>query len=120
MQPRILRTETGYQLGNLHASGLAPRESQALLLRATGLSVAACAEVMGCGKNSVQDRMSNMFYKLKVDSTPALITKAFQSGFLRFLMLAAAVNLSVAMPDNHEFARTRVSRTNARREQKLC
>lgn len=81
MDHKILRTENGYQLGNLEATGLAPRECQTLLLRANGASITECAQVMNCGKSTVQDRVTNMFYKLHVDSTPQLITKAFQSGF---------------------------------------
>lgn len=108
--PRILRTDTGYQLGKLHASGLTPRESQALLLRASGLSIAACAEVMNCGKSSVQDRIVNLFYKLHVNSTPQLITKAFQNGFLKFVTLAAAIHLGTATPDSHSFNRLRHTR----------
>lgn len=115
MENRILRTETGYQLGSLHVTGLAPRESQALLLRATGLSIAACATAMNCGKSSVQDRIVNLFFKLKVDSTPELITKSFQSGFLKFLTLAAAIHLGIAMPDS-QFSRVRITRLHARNE----
>lgn len=119
-QPRILRTNTGYKLGALHAEGLPPRESQALLLRASGLSIADCASAMNCCKSSVQDRVSNMFYKLHVDSTPALITKAFQSGFLKFLTLAAAIHLGAAMPDHHKFSRTRLTRLQTRHENRAA
>lgn len=120
MNTRILRTDTGYQLGNLHASGLAPRECQALLLRASGASVTQCAQVMNCGKSSVQGRIANMFFKLHVDSTPELITKAFQSGFLKFLTLAAVIHLGAVLPDNHSLTRVRVTRSHVRQEMKVA
>lgn len=109
---KILRTHTGYQLGDLHATGLTPRESQALLLKTQGLSVGECAQLMNCSKASVQDRISTLFYKLNVNNTPELITKAFQSGFLKFLTLIAALNLSAAVLNDHSFNRVRTTRTH--------
>ncbi len=120
MENKILRTETGYQLGKLHVSGLTPRESQALLLRATGLSLSDCAQAMGCGKASVQDRIVNLFFKLRVNSTPELITKAFENGFLRFLVLLAAIHLGACEPSDTKIARVRVSRAPARHELKVA
>ena len=120
MENKILRTENGYQLGKLHVSGLTPRESQALLLRATGLSLSDCAQAMGCGKASVQDRIVNLFFKLRVNSTPELITKAFENGFLRFLVLLAAIHLGACEPNDTKFSRVRVSRAPVRHELKVA
>ena len=120
MENKILRTETGYQLGKLHVSGLAPRESQALLLRATGLSINACAQAMNCGKANVQDRIVNLFFKLRVNSTPELITKAFENGFLRFLVLLAAIHLGACEQNDKKFSRVRVSRAPIRQELKVA
>lgn len=117
MKTRILRTDTGYQLGKLHASGLSPRECQTLLLRATGASISECALELNIGKSSVQDRVTNMFFKLRADSTPELITKAFQNGFLKFLTLLAVIHLGAATPDNHSFTRVRHTRTHFARIQ---
>jgi len=120
MNHKILRTENGYQLGEYHASGLAPQECRALLLIANGASATECTETLNCSRSSMQDRVTNMFYKLKVNSRPQLVGKALQSGILRFLMLAAAINISVAMPDNSTLARVNVARTPARREMKAA
>jgi len=84
MNLKIVKTETGYMCGNLQCRGLTPRESQALLLRAKGLSIADCASTMKCGTRNVQDRIINLFYKLRVDSTRALITASFERGILSF------------------------------------
>lgn len=119
METKILRTEDGYKLGNLVATGLAPRESQALLLRASGFSVDATAKAMNCGRSNVQDRIVNLFYKLHANSTTELVTKAFQHGFLKFLTLVLAVQLSAASPDDNKFSRTRTARTTVRRELKV-
>jgi DNA-binding CsgD family transcriptional regulator len=108
MNQKIIQTDTGYQLGKLHAQGLAPRECQTLLLRATGLSIADCAQTLKCGKSTVQDRVTNMFYKLHVDSTPELITKCFSSGILRFLSFLIALHIGIAAPGDHQFTRARV------------
>jgi DNA-binding CsgD family transcriptional regulator len=94
----------------LHASGFTPRESEAILWTTQGLTVAERAKKMNCSKASVQDRINTLFYKLDVNSTPALITKAFQSGFLKFLALAAFLNIGVTMPSDHAVNRVRVSR----------
>lgn len=117
---RILRTESGYQLGEFHASGLAPQECRALLLIANGASSNECTKTLNCSRSSMQDRVSNMFYKLNVNSRPQLVGKALQSGFLRFLMLAAAINISVAMPDNSTLVRVRVASAPARKEMKTA
>lgn len=81
---KIVKTGNGYLCGNLQCTGLTPRESQALLLRAQGLSIADCASTMQCGTSNVQDRIINLFYKLRVDSTLELITKSFERGILSF------------------------------------
>lgn len=120
MEPRILRTDTGYQFGNLLATGLTPRESQALLLRASEHSVDACAKIMGCSKASVQDRMSTLFYKFHVQTTAGLITKAFQTGALKFLTVFLCAQMAINPPDTARLSRIKISRTNSRNEQRLC
>lgn len=89
----ITRTATGYAYNGLEAVGLPPRESQALLLRANGKTGPQCAEIMGCSPANIANRISNLFYKLRADSTPELITKAFKSGTLRFLAMMLALHL---------------------------
>lgn len=120
MDQQILRTETGYQLGDLCAIGLTPRESQALLFRATEHSVEQCAKLMGCSKASVQDRISTLFLKFHVRSTEGLITKAFKTGALKFLTLILCTLLSINTQDSARISRIKISRVHTRYEQRIC
>jgi len=104
----IKRIEGGYQLGKLAAIGLAPRESQALLLRANGFSSEACAQAMNCKTGNVQARIRNLFYKMHATTTPELITKCFGSGILRFLSLVIALHIGMAAPGDYRFARVSI------------
>lgn len=104
MSSPTTRTETGYQHGTLHVSGLAPRLSQVLLLRASGKSQKECAQLLGCSEANVKQALSTLFFKLKADSSPELITRAFQNGYLRFLSIFTALFISLSSPvqvDNH-------------------
>lgn len=78
----IKRTKTGYQLENLLATGLPPRCSQVLLLRAKGLTISATAKQLGCGAETVKNRIKDLFYKLKAHNTAEAIDHAFNSGNL--------------------------------------
>lgn len=83
MTQQIKSTGNGqYQLDNLTAKGLAPRESQALLLLANGYSHKAAAAELGCGVKTIEGRIKNLFYKLRADNGPQLITQAFIKGHL--------------------------------------
>ena len=117
----IKRIENGYQLGKLAAMGLPPRESQALLLAANGLSQNESATLMNCSASNVKGRLTNLFYKVSANSTPELITKCFGSGILRFLSLLIALHIGIAAPGDYQFARTRfrVSRTPQRNERMI-
>lgn len=102
----ILRIQEGYQLSKLVASGLTPRESHALLLRASGASYKDCAEQMNCSTAAVKARISNLFYKLDAINTPELIAKAFMSGHLKALSFIAAALLCLSglvMADNKHY-----------------
>lgn len=114
--PRILRTETGYRLGDLEATGLTPRESQVLLLRAKGNSIAACAAALCCSQGNVRQITNTLFYKLRVNSAPALICKAFECKHLRALNLAAALLIGICanwFMDTGQIARAQRTRTSS-------
>lgn len=105
--PLTQRTDTGYQIGHLHASGLTPRQSQVLLLRAQGKSVRECAQLLNCSNNNVKQILNELFFKLEVNSTPALIMRAFESLHLQFLSLFAALFIALfvsTMGDPDDFA----------------
>lgn len=78
----IKRTKTGFQLENLLATGLPPRCSQVLLLRAKGLTVTDTAQQLGCGAETVKNRIKDLFYKLKARNTAEAIINAFNNGYL--------------------------------------
>jgi DNA-binding CsgD family transcriptional regulator len=96
----ITRTENGYALNGLECVGLPRAQSHALLLRAQGRSFADAAEALGCSIQNVKNAIATLFYKLRADSSPELVTRAFESGFLRLLTLVAAVHLC-AIPVTH-------------------
>jgi DNA-binding CsgD family transcriptional regulator len=115
----IERTQEGYQFNGLAVSGLAPRESQVLLLRAAGLSINECSRVLNCGAQAVKARMSNLFYKLHANNAPELIAQAFKSGFLRLLLILLAIHMGIATPliDQRD-ALARAGRTRPRTTQR--
>jgi DNA-binding CsgD family transcriptional regulator len=94
----IKRTANGYQLAGLEAVGLPPRESQALLLKAEGKSTKDIAKIMNCSTSNIVHRIENLFFKLRANSTPELITKAFKNNTLRFLSLLLALFIGIGAP----------------------
>lgn len=78
----IIKTETGYRYRNLSLKGLPPRCAQTLLLRAHGYSVAETAQKLGCGVSTIQSRIKDIFFKLKVHTTAAAVTAALTRGLM--------------------------------------
>lgn len=120
MNMHIQRTSTGYQFNGLEVTGLAPRESQVLLLRAAGLNIKECSRSLNCGIQTIKSRTSNLFYKLGAHSTPELIARAFKSGHLRVLTVLLALHVSITMPylDNSRDLIARSGRTRPRSSQR--
>lgn len=98
MKPEILHSDNGYELNNIVVSGLSHSRSLALLLRANGFTYKSCAQIMGCSADNVKNRIEDLYYELRVNSTPQLITKSIQSGYMRLLTVAFAMLLSLAHP----------------------
>lgn len=97
----IKRTPGGYSLNRLEASGLTARESQALLLLASGLPFAQIAQHMGTSLSSAKARIANVAHKLRLPGAgkAQVIAAAFMSGKLRAaLALLAALNIGIAAP----------------------
>lgn len=99
-QPRILRTNTGYQLGNLLATDLPTRQAQTLLLCATGSSEKEAASELNCSPKNISQLKTVLFNKFNVKSAPELITRAFESKKLMFMN--AYVGLQKEMPPYFE------------------
>lgn len=91
MNMPITRTANGYRLGNLECTGLPPRQSQTLLLRARGQSGTEAAAVMGCGAQSIKNNTATLFYKLGASNIAALITIAFERGHLSIVKTLAVI-----------------------------
>lgn len=112
--PLPTRTDSGYSFGSLVAEGLPPRQSQILLMRASGLSIKAIAQALQCSCANVQQGIKNLFFKLDAHSSPELITKAFANKTLRMLSLATAVFLGgfgAQLTDHNTIARLSRTRT---------
>lgn len=115
MQPRILRTSTGYQCESLHVSGLSARQSQVLLLRANGMQISECAELLNCSQSNIKQLTTALFYKLHANNAQELVTRAFQAGHLQFLSLLIAIFLGLfnsSLPDHNMAARIGRGRTS--------
>lgn len=116
------RTETGYQCEQLHVSGLPPRLSQVLLLRASGKSIPECAELLSCSTNNIKQAITTLFYKLRADSTQELIIKAIRNGYLQlrsFFFVSFMCFLSALQVNNTDIqarfsrsTRTQTARTH--------
>ena len=117
------RTETGYQCGDLHTTGLPPRLSQVLLLRASGKSVRECAQLLSCSADNIKQAMTALFLKLNAASTPELITNAMRTGYLQlrsfFLVSLMCFLSALQADDNGIYARaSRTTRTQTAKAQR--
>lgn len=115
------RTETGYCLGNLLAEGLPPRQSQILLMRASGASIKSIAQTLQCSAANVQQGINNLFYKLNAHSSHELITKAFLRNYLKTfaVMLFLTSIFGTNPPDQNTPLRTgRIRTTQQMRTQR--
>lgn len=116
------RTATGYQCGDLHTTGLPPRQSQVLLLRASGKSVRECAQLLSCSADNIKQATQALFLKLHANSTPELITNAMRTGYLQlrsFFFVSFMCFLSVLQADDGIHARvSRTTRTKTARAQR--
>lgn len=133
-QHHIVHVGDSYQMDDMSAVGFTLRESEVLIFRAKGYSLKSCANRMNCSINNVKHILCNLFYKTNTSSTPELITRTIQNGYLRFLTLVFAILLGIfgnALGDNHNaIARigrtrttqhTRINRnTNNKRTTEIC
>jgi DNA-binding CsgD family transcriptional regulator len=88
----ILKTDAGYQLGNLLAVDLTKRQAETLLLCARGKSENEAACELECSANRISQLKCALFNKLNANSTPELITRAFEEGNLQFLDMHIPTN----------------------------
>jgi DNA-binding NarL/FixJ family response regulator len=82
---QILRTEKGYQAQQWEATGLPPRASQVLILRALGLTCAQAANELGCGTETIKNRIKDLYYRMRAHNTAQLINNAIAAGNLKIV-----------------------------------
>ena len=70
---------------------LAPRQAEALVHRAKGLSNAETATVMGCSKANVSNLLTECFFKLHARGCPDAIATAMKHGMIQLCMLITLV-----------------------------
>lgn len=74
---RILKLASGgYEFREMIATDLPPRQAQTLLLCAYGFGVKQAANFMCCSVNTIKSLKSALFFRLNVNSTSEMITKA--------------------------------------------
>ncbi len=107
------RTAKGYSFGSFAVEGLPPRQSQILLMRASGASVKSIAQTLQCSAANVQQGINNLFYKLNAHSSHELITKAFLRNYLKTfaVMLFLTSMFGTNPPDQNTPLRTGRIRT---------
>ncbi len=88
--------ETGYQLKNLIADKLPKRQCESLLYHAIGETDKSAAEHMNCAPGTVRDLRREVHFKCGTHNGPALITKSFELGFLRFASIMFACLIGIA------------------------
>mgnify|MGYP003575099991 CR=1 FL=1 len=108
--------------GDMHVSGLPPRQSQVLLLRAQGKTQRECAQLLGCSTANIKQALNALFFKLHADCTADLIIKAIRNGYLqlRSILIAGLMCfLSAVHADDGINARvSRTTRTQSTRAQR--
>ncbi|HSX49910.1 MAG TPA: sigma factor-like helix-turn-helix DNA-binding protein [Cellvibrio sp.] len=98
--------------GGMHVSGLPPRQSQVLLLRAQGKTQRECAQLLGCSTANIKQALNALFFKLHADSTAELITKAIRNGYLELRnILVAGFMCLLSVLQAGDDINARISRT---------
>jgi len=100
------RTTDGYSLQGLEATGLSPRQSQALLYIATDHTAGEAAQAMDCSTPNVNQLIQSLHWRLKTHRQGGLITAAFRNGFLRVVCLLLASFIGTGVTPEAEASET--------------
>ncbi|MEI8645781.1 LuxR C-terminal-related transcriptional regulator [Pseudoalteromonas sp. Hal040] len=112
-----LRTETGYQLDDMHVSTkpysrLPAQQARTLLLVAKGLTQKSIAESLGVKPTTVRQACNELSFKFNTHSMRQTVHQAIKQGVLRYTMCLVLVLLSATNSDVERSYRTiRVTRT---------
>lgn len=96
--PVKIPDQNSYQLGNLVTENLPRLQAQILLFCACGFSDKKSAAALNRSLSTVRNAKQTLFYKLSVNSSTEMITKAFANAYLRFASFLIAVFISIAAP----------------------
>lgn len=95
---QILHTENSCIFENIEVTGLTTSRRTACALRFAGLTYKRCAQLMGCSADNVKNRIEDMNFKYRVNSTTQLMAKLIKEGSLKILAYFFAVHILVASP----------------------
>ncbi len=95
---QILHTENSCIFENIEVTGLTTSRRTACALRFAGLTYKRCAQLMGCSADNVKNRIEDMYFKYRVNSTTQLMAKLIKEGSLKILAYFFAVHILVASP----------------------
>jgi len=111
------RTETGYQLDDMHVnakpySRLPTQQARTLLLVAKGLPQKSIANVLGVKLCTVRQACNELSFKFNTHSMRQTVHQAIKQGVLRYTVCLMLCLLNVANSDVERSFRTiRVART---------
>jgi DNA-binding CsgD family transcriptional regulator len=114
---QTIRTETGYQLENIHVdskpySRLPVQQARTLLLVAKGLPQKTIAAELGVALGTVKKTCSELSFKFCTQNMRETVNTAIQQGVLRY-MLAALLCITSAYSEDVErsYRNTRTVKT---------
>lgn len=96
--PEILHTEKSCIFQNIEVIGLTYSRRTACALRLCGLTYKRCAQIMGCSADNVKNRIEDLYFKYRVNSTAQLMAKLIKEGSLKILVYVFAVHILIASP----------------------
>jgi len=88
-------------MSQLTVKGLPPRQAEALLCTARGMTHKEAARAMGCSPQNVNMLMDSVRFKLHAKTAAEAVSKAWQSGIIRLMswvLVVATVNALLPAP----------------------
>ena len=95
---QIFQTEHSCIFENIEVTGLTTSRRTACALRFAGLTYKRCAQLMGCSADNVKNRIEDMYFKYRVNSTTQLMAKLIKEGSAKILLCILVTNILIASP----------------------
>lgn len=96
--PEILHTKNSCIFQNIEVAGLTSSRRTACALRFGGLTYKRCAQLMGCSADNVKNRIEDLYFKYRVNSTAQLMAKLIKEGSVKILLCLLVTNILIASP----------------------